>query len=319
VTDRERREQATDVTAAALSLLAAGALGPLGALAGPVLRPAVGMAVDEVADAYLARSRLSSGQMLEQTADRLQVDMEQLVKLITEAPRLTQIAGEALDAAARTALDHKIRALARALASAIHGDDAQVDEDQLIIHSLADLEAPHIKLLYALSVMYSEVDEGTSPAPFTVLELQRRLPHLGRPVRALLAPLEARGCVAQEPFDARLLLQQLRTDTDLRPGRPSNVERQPQRWKITGHGGVVLEYLGRVELKGEHRAIRTVRLRGGSRDGEDVQLLPDQPVRLRVADSGDREDYFPTGEVVETDLGWQPIMEFRASTGPAAG
>ena len=46
-----------------------------------------------------------------------------------------------------TALRDKRRALGRALAAGIEGDDAKIDDELLFIRAIADIDTPHIRLL----------------------------------------------------------------------------------------------------------------------------------------------------------------------------
>ena len=91
-------------------------------------------------------------------------DLEQKVRA-TEQTRL--LTATAMDAGMRTAWPPKLRALGRALANALTDADALVDEDQLIIGALADLEAPHARVLDLLltkKCMYAPV-RGSSRGP----------------------------------------------------------------------------------------------------------------------------------------------------------
>jgi hypothetical protein len=254
--------------------------------------------------------------MLDRSAGSLGVTVETLPQRVLDDPRLTRVAAEAVDAAARTHVTHKIRALARALASAIAGDTAQIDEDELIIHSLAEMEAAHIKLLYAMSVL--QPDEGPRRAAkgFTIKRLQQRLPHLGRPIRALFAPLEAHGCVVREPEDVRAIVERilLEREQPRRGGRPpASSNPEAFRWSVTPHGREVLNYLGgQQHVRAEHRATRHVRLRGGWRDGARHKILPDQPLLARAPGETWRERYLTSDEsYLDEELGDHVlIMDF---------
>jgi hypothetical protein len=67
-------------------------------------------------------------------------------------PRLLDLAVAVVTAAAETALDAKIKTLGGALATgAMAADDAIVDEQRLLVRILADLEAPHVRVLVQLA------------------------------------------------------------------------------------------------------------------------------------------------------------------------
>lgn len=77
------------------------------------------------------------------------MEPDELAKLlINEGSARLELAMRALEAAARSALDAKICAFGKAIATgAVAADDALVDEETFVVQALAQLEAPHIKLL----------------------------------------------------------------------------------------------------------------------------------------------------------------------------
>lgn len=77
---------------------------------------------------------------------------EELLLRITESEQLSILFAMAVEAAQRSHLEAKARALGRAVASgALLGDDAALDEAQLVTATLAALEVPHIRALLSLS------------------------------------------------------------------------------------------------------------------------------------------------------------------------
>jgi hypothetical protein len=238
-----------------------------GAIVGAAASPWAKAALDRIVSAAIVRSRESAGHVLDLTADNLDRTIDQVVERLLGSDELLQMTVEALQAASFTTYEQKLIGLARALAQAVRGveDGARVDEERLIILTLADLDQPHIKLLYAMSVMLSHGDEGNAPWPFTIRELQQRQKHLGRPVRALLAPMEARGCVAREQIDLEAAFDEFeRRPPIVNPsggtrygGKRHEPIRQDARWKITPHGQEVLSYLNEVDLREEHLDLGT--------------------------------------------------------------
>jgi len=61
--------------------------------------------------------------------------------------RRHELLARALGIAQNTALRDKRRALSRALAAGIAGDDARIDDELLFIRAIADVDEPHIRLL----------------------------------------------------------------------------------------------------------------------------------------------------------------------------
>ena len=92
----------------------------------------------------------SAATALEETSRRLDRNADEVVQLATESPESAQLLADTLFAAARTVNENKIRALARALANGLRDDEARPDEQQLIVAALAEVEAPHIKVLTRL-------------------------------------------------------------------------------------------------------------------------------------------------------------------------
>jgi hypothetical protein len=78
--------------------------------------------------------------------------------------RRHELFARTLTIAQDTALRNKRRALGRALASGVMGDDARIDEEFLFIRAVADLDAPHIRLLALLATNPPE-QGGQSDSP----------------------------------------------------------------------------------------------------------------------------------------------------------
>jgi hypothetical protein len=79
------------------------------------------------------------------------VGEERMLSRIMEDPRLEALLGNALDAAARTGFEAKRLVLARAVISALLGDDeAVVDTSELIVTAVAQLERMHVGALIRL-------------------------------------------------------------------------------------------------------------------------------------------------------------------------
>jgi hypothetical protein len=104
----------------------------------------------------------------------------------------------ALSIAQDTALRDKRRALGRALAAGIAGDDAQLDDELMFMRAVADLDAPHIRVLQLMaSEQPGAGQQSGSPfhagwSPATIAARDRGL---GDAVPALMWTLEAHGLI----------------------------------------------------------------------------------------------------------------------------
>jgi hypothetical protein len=80
-------------------------------------------------------------------SEELHVEPDEVLDLARSSPERVELLAAALLAASHTFNQQKVRALATAVANGLGDDDARVDQERLIVAALADLEAPHIKLL----------------------------------------------------------------------------------------------------------------------------------------------------------------------------
>jgi hypothetical protein len=129
------------------------------------LSPRAGALVD-----YAEASRARAGRRVEEMAltavEASGLDAEELLGRIAESEQLSVLFAIAVEAARRSQLQAKVRALGRAVASgALAADEATVDEAQLVAATLATLEAPHIRALLLLSKAKSDgpSDEAGKP------------------------------------------------------------------------------------------------------------------------------------------------------------
>jgi hypothetical protein len=139
--------------------------------------------------------------LLAHAASRLEVDPDEV------QPRAyTTAAGEALfvdsvTAAAETIDQRKIAALAMALAAGLAEDRSRIDEERLVVRALAQLEAPQIRILAAVSS--GQFPEPTASPGRGVAGARRvATPPPKRPAtrtqRAILATLQAQGLVVDD-------------------------------------------------------------------------------------------------------------------------
>lgn len=104
--------------------------------------------------------------------------------------RRHELFARALTVAQDTALQDKRRALGRALAAGVMGDDARIDEELLFIRAVQDIDEMHIRVLARMA--------ATSAGPMgwmasTIVAADRGL---ANGIRALLWTLELHGLIA---------------------------------------------------------------------------------------------------------------------------
>ena len=97
-----------------------------------------------------------------------------------------------------TALREKRLALGRALAAGVRGDDAKIDEELLFIRAIADMDTPHIRLLFRMAS--EQIPPGGQSGSvfhggWSLDTLMARDPGLGEAIPALLWTLESHGLV----------------------------------------------------------------------------------------------------------------------------
>jgi len=175
--------------------------GPAGAVVGAATEPAL----EQLVSAALALRRRRGERAYEVAADEAGMSPDELLRSILGDERLLDLAVAVVTAAAETALDAKINALGRALATgATAADDAVVDEQRLLVRILADLEAPHIRVLVQLarphprgrSVEVPRVGGETRPG-WAVDDLEEALASARAILEPILRVLEAHGLATE--------------------------------------------------------------------------------------------------------------------------
>jgi hypothetical protein len=91
----------------------------------------------------------------------------------------------ALTVAQDTAWRNKRRALGKALANGVMGDEARIDEELLFVRAVDDIDEMHVRLL----------DRFASGGQLTAREISQADPGLGDAVLALLGRLESQGLI----------------------------------------------------------------------------------------------------------------------------
>jgi hypothetical protein len=98
------------------------------------------------------------GSLIVQASGRLGLMAEDVFRQSLASPVGCQLLFDAMAAASATFWDRKISALAMALANGLSGDEASIDEHQLIVGVLSDLEPPHVRVLAVLSQAWGEAE-----------------------------------------------------------------------------------------------------------------------------------------------------------------
>lgn len=104
--------------------------------------------------------------------------------------RRHELFARTLTIAQDTALRNKRRALGRALAAGVMGDDARIDEELLFIRAVADIDEMHIRLLARMTI-------PSQPPGWGAREITEVDPGLADAVPSLFAVLELHGLIAR--------------------------------------------------------------------------------------------------------------------------
>lgn len=117
-------------------------------------------------------------------------------KAVSDDPR-HELFARTLVIAQDTALRSKRRALSRALANGVMGDEAVIDKELLFISAIADLNEMHIRLL-------AHMEHELQPPGMSPLRIQTEDPGLGDSVYALFGALESHGLIVRRMPGTRM-------------------------------------------------------------------------------------------------------------------
>jgi hypothetical protein len=203
--------------------------GPAGALAGAAVEPVL----EEVVSETLARRRARGQRALAVAASSADMTPEDLLDRILRDEQLLDLAAAVVAAASETMVEAKIRALGRALATGtLAADDAVVDEQRFLVDILADLEAPHIRVLKQLSVQHEGYGSPQSPDGtrraygWSIGDLSVHLPGMAVILRPVLNVLAGRELVR-----------------DTAVGSLGYIPGEGERWIVTDTGTRCLDML----------------------------------------------------------------------------
>ena len=258
-------DPAAQVATNAATAMASAAFGPEGAAAVAGISPLLTKLFGSIGRRYVDQSTRSGTQVLAEAAEELDGDIDGLEARIGEDPARLLLAGTAVDAGCHTIHADKIRALGRALAAGV-ADDALVDAQMLVVAALADMEAPHIKVLRHIAEehtpkMQRRPAESRPRTPTWPLKaLETALPEAEALLLPILATLERHAAVDVDRGFAEQIhrLQRLQAETSDRDpfvargvGRRAYVPHRPlvpdPQYTVTTFGLSLLELLRSVD------------------------------------------------------------------------
>ena len=140
---------------------------------------------------HIGRRRVEhSAETLLHAADAADIPLDEFFGKAVSDDRRHELFTRTLTIAQDTALRAKRRALGRALAAGVMGDDATIDEELLFIRAVEDIDTPHIRLLDRMAKVYPE------PPGWSARTIVQADPGLANGVGALLGTLELHGLIA---------------------------------------------------------------------------------------------------------------------------
>jgi hypothetical protein len=175
-------------------------LGPDRAAA-TALVPALEALFSRVAGSINQRRFRHAAETLADAAEASGEPVEELVEKAVSDDRHHELLARALDIAQDAALRDKRRALGRALAAGIAGDDARVDDELLFIRAIADIDEPHIRLLTLMASdrpLPGKLSGSVFHGGWSTGVIAARDPGFGDALPALIWGLEAHGLIRAE-------------------------------------------------------------------------------------------------------------------------
>ena len=177
---------------------AAGLLGPDAAAAGTALTPIMETAFSVVVRRLNQRRFRHGAQTLSDAAEASGEPVEELLAKAVADDRRQELLARALSIAQDASLRDKRRALGRALAVGISGDDARIDDELLFIRAVADVDGPHIRLLALMSTDFpapGKLSGSVFHGGWSLATITARDPGFGDTLPALIQTLEAHGLI----------------------------------------------------------------------------------------------------------------------------
>lgn len=144
----DRASASAQAVAGGVVALVFSSLGPPGALAAGFGSPLVAAALDHAVHEWRRHGTRRTELLLNAASADAHSDLNQLLARICDDPYKLNLFAQSVEAATRTASEAKILLLGRALASgALASDSAVIDDAHLRTAVLAELDAPHVRVL----------------------------------------------------------------------------------------------------------------------------------------------------------------------------
>lgn len=239
------------------SLLGYAVAGSAGAVVGGATPPVIELALRYVGDQWREQSLKNGERVLAQAASEANLSPEQMAAHLSGRPKRLQLAGLALSAAAMTADEDKLRALARALGASAT-DDALVDPELLAVTALADMEAPHIKVLQRMEVSaflgghWRRINGRRQYGTWRKSALERELPEMETTLEPVLGTLLRHGLLVEPEGDLREALE--RRDRDVARGSGALWRPPEPTYRISAFGEHCLDLLREIAAEEEDEA-----------------------------------------------------------------
>jgi hypothetical protein len=210
---------------------AVGFLGGIAALHGVLPDALTTMALPAISDIMTALVRVGrrrvehAGETLMDAAAATDLPLDEFFDKAVADDRRQELLARTLNIAQDTSRRDKRRALGRALAAGVMGDDARIDEELLFIRAVDDIDEWHIRLLDRMDTTHIY---GPGWSAYKILDADLGL---STGVHAIIGTLETHGLIAESaqsapvagadkgPFyvitdQGRMFLDRLREDSD---------------------------------------------------------------------------------------------------------
>jgi hypothetical protein len=196
--DKEADHEMAMRTGVAVLTAGAGLLSPEAGAAATALTPAMEALLSRVVGSLSQWRLRHAAETLEDAAEAAGEPVGQFAEKAVSDERREELFSRTLLIAQDTALRDKRRALGRALAAGIAGDDAKIDDELLFIRAVADIDTPHIRLLALMAgerISPGKQSGSVFHGGWSLPTIAARDRGLGEAVPALIAILESHGLV----------------------------------------------------------------------------------------------------------------------------
>ncbi|MFC6157184.1 hypothetical protein [Kribbella jiaozuonensis] len=149
-------------------------------------------------EAALERRRRRMGCALEAAADILDVGLHILEERALEYDARLELLAQVLEAAAKTPMEEKLRGLGKVLALGYQDDTADISRAAVLAAALADVEAPHVRILALLRAEPTpgaDVPQSNTRSGWNLGQLNARLPGDADILPAVVAVLAGHGLI----------------------------------------------------------------------------------------------------------------------------